>query len=279
MKGLKNTFELLKQSYQVLMHDKELTLLLVFPAVKALIIVGVVGSIIYFTNMYEDENLPAAIAIGLVAVYIIAVIFVFYNVAIVAGALERLRGGDPTVGSSIRAARKRLGAIILWATIVFIVGLIISSLQNARNKDGSPNIINQIIGSILGAAWELLTFLVEPVLISENKGVFSSMKRSMQILKETWGAQVGLNFSVSILYFLVLLAGAGFGALFWLIHPVAGVVMGLVVSLPLILFIETLSSITKAVVYNYATGGEEALPKEVSKDSINKMYKTYSYKS
>ena len=44
-------------------------------------------------------------------------IVIFFNAALVSAALERLRGGDPNVGSGLRHAAAHLPQIIGWAIV------------------------------------------------------------------------------------------------------------------------------------------------------------------
>ena len=82
-------------------------------------------------------------------------VIIFFNSALVGAATIRLEGGDPSFSDGLRIARSRLGAILGYAAIAATVGLILQSLKNREN-----NIIVRLIGSGLGVAWTLATFLV-----------------------------------------------------------------------------------------------------------------------
>jgi hypothetical protein len=100
---------------------------------------------------------------------------------VIAGATERLRGGDPTVGSALSAAARRLGPILMWALVAATVGTILRSIQQP------VGFVGKIVVALAGAAWSLATFFIVPVLVLEERSVADSFKRSVSIFKTTWG--------------------------------------------------------------------------------------------
>jgi hypothetical protein len=65
---------------------------------------------------------------------------------VVAGAAERMRGGDPTVASALAAAGRRAGAILMWAIVAATVGMVLRAIQER------VGIVEKIVASLLGAA-------------------------------------------------------------------------------------------------------------------------------
>ena len=55
----------------------------------------------------------------------------FFTAAIVAGAHERMTGGDPTVTSALRGAGQRFHRLLPWALITRTVGLVLSALDQS----------------------------------------------------------------------------------------------------------------------------------------------------
>ena len=102
---------LTKQSLHVLMLDKEL---MVFPVVSMIAAIAVSASFLvplwtsgYIETLAQSDQAPSdPLAYVLLFAFYFANYFVmvFFNVAIVACALKRLRGGDPTVADGFRAA-------------------------------------------------------------------------------------------------------------------------------------------------------------------------------
>ncbi len=266
MGGLTKTWRLLKQSFRVIQHDRELIWHMVFGYGSAVLIMAVVIVPMAVTGFYES-NVTAAAIITIIAAYFANLIFTFFYVALIAGVLHRLKGGDPNIRSSLAEARQNILNIVIWATITFIVGLILESLRN----NNRTRWVMLIVIAIIGAAWELMTFLVEPVFIKEKVGVFTSMKRSLSILRSTWGAQVGLRSVTGIFYLLTLLVAAGIGVGIGFINIPAGITVGVLIWMPLALFIKTLGGVVKAVVYNYAIN--KTLPPEMDREGIEFLNK------
>lgn len=97
-----------RASWGVLRSDREL---MVFPAVS-LVVVG----FLYYLTLYS--------------------VVIFCNVAVVAGALIRLQGGDPTVSDGFGAAFDRLPAIIGYAAIAATVGMVLRYLSERTGLIG-----------------------------------------------------------------------------------------------------------------------------------------------
>ena len=190
---------LTKQSLHVLMLDKEL---MVFPVVSMVAAIAVSASFLvplwtsgYIIALAQSEQPPSG---PLVYVLLFAFYFanyfvmVFFNVAIVACALKRLRGGDPTVADGFRAAMGLLPQIVAWALLSATVGLILRLIEE-RAKG-----LARLVTGLVGAAWSVATYFVVPVLVVERVGPFDALKRSARVLRRSWGealvSRVGLGF-------------------------------------------------------------------------------------
>ena len=114
--------------------------------------------------------------------------------AVVAGALIRLEGGEPTLGDGFAAAFDRLPAIIGYAAIAATVGMV---LRYISERTG---FIGRLVLGGLGVAWSLATFLVAPVLVVEGVGPIQAITRSASLLRTTWGEQVAGNVGISLVF-------------------------------------------------------------------------------
>ena len=193
---------------------------------------------------------PAAVVVGIAAALALGITSVFFNGALVAGAHERLTGGDPTVGSSIRRAFGRLAGLVPWALMTTTVGLV---LQAMRERAG---FLGRIVVDMIGMAWEVVTFLVVPAVVIDEMGAVDGLKRSASLLRQTWGenliARVGfglLGFVLVIPAVIVAVLATSVGAA-WVGIPlaVAWVVVVAVV-------ITALNAIFQTALYMYATTG------------------------
>jgi hypothetical protein len=274
MNRIKRSWELAKASFDVLMKDKEL---MIFPIISA--IAMVIVSAVFFvptllTNFLDtvfDTGIPVFGYLVLFVFYIVQYTVVyFFSTALVGAALIRLRGGDPTVKDGIDIAKKRIPQILGWAALSATVGLVLNMVSDSSNKNGKG--IGQIISSILGAAWNVVTFLVVPILAAEGLGPIEALKRSWELLKRSWGEQISGTISIGIVFGLfgfigsVILIGAGVGISIWLDTWIPAVLFG-VLFIGFIMLVSLLSStlngIFTAAVYAYAAEGQVGLFDEV----------------
>lgn len=93
----------------------------------------------------------------------------------------------------------RLPQIFAWALVSATVGVLLKLVENAHEK------IGQFISAILGTAWTVVTFFVVPVLVVEKVGPFEAIKRSIALLKKTWGEALAGNFGLGLFMFLLML--------------------------------------------------------------------------
>ena len=101
-----HTFELMKMSWGVLMKDRELIFFPILAGVSLLVLIGAFLAVASTTGTIDrldalagetsEEEVQAVDAIlGLAFVFLSSAIVIFFNAALVAAALERLRGGRP----------------------------------------------------------------------------------------------------------------------------------------------------------------------------------------
>ena len=244
------SFQLVGQSSRILMQDKELMAL---PLISGTIIVGVVASFAFGFGLDAssverhgpDVYLPFFVMY--VATYAIGI---FFQAAVVAGATERMRGGNPTVGSALAAAGRRLGPILMWAVVAGTVGMVIRAIHDR------VSFVGKIIARLIGAGWSLATLFVVPVLVLEEHSIGQSFTRSVSVFTQTWGETVVGGSSlgaaavcawVTLVAVVGLLAYAGAGAIALMVFG-AGVIF-------LMLFFSALQGVYVALLYRYATEG------------------------
>ncbi len=231
----------------------------VIGALASLAVLGVIGIPIWLaTGGINDGGNgsggePMLWIGGIIILVAVAIITVLFNAAVVSGARERFSGGDPTISSAIKGAFSRLHVIVPWALLAVTVGMILRAIQS------SDNAITRFLGSLLDMAWGVLTFLVVPILVVEQTGPINSVKRSGELLRQTWGenliAQVGfglIGLVAALPGILVIVIGAAAGS--------AGTAIGLIIGIAWIalvsVVISTLTAIFQMALYLYATTGQ-----------------------
>jgi hypothetical protein len=169
----------------------------------------------------------------------------------------RLDGGDPALRDGLAAAKSRLPAILGYAAIAATVGVL---LQAMKNRD---NFLVRLLGSGLGAAWTLATFLVVPILVSRDVGPIDALKQSVGLLKRTWGenaiGNIGIGAAFGLITFAVVLVGVGLTVLAAQASIALAIAVGIVFGIGVLLlgiYQAALSGIYSAALYRYAVSNE-----------------------
>ncbi len=261
--SLANSWSLIKSSAKILEADREL---LVFPIISSIcvmllsavffvpmLLVGYFGRVAY-------QGLQVVAYLILFLFYLIQYLIIFFSNTALAGAtLIRIRGGDPTIRDGLKIAFDRFVPIFFYALIASTVGMLLSLI---KEKGG---VISKIVVSLIGFVWNIATFLVVPILAVEDVGPIEAIKRSAAYLKKTWGEQLVGNFSIGLIFSLIILALFGIagivvalmvnaGAKPWAYLAVAAVLIIFVLGVSLVN--STLTGIYTAAVYQYASTGE-----------------------
>ena len=202
------SFALAQSSWQVLRQDKQL---LIFPLLSGIgcffVLLGFLVPLALFPQFLgiqgglanADQAQPSPVLWGLAFVYYFCSYFVviFFNSALISCALLRFHGETPTVADGLRAASSRMPQILAWSLVSATVGMLLKAIENAHEKAG------QIISAILGPGWSVMTYFVVPILVVEKVGPIDAVRRSMALLRKTWGealiGQMGLGLFIFLL--------------------------------------------------------------------------------
>jgi Family of unknown function (DUF6159) len=215
-----------------------------------------------------------------IAIYVLTVIAVFFNVALVHCALRCHAGQEPSVGDGIAAAMSCLPQILGWALVATTVGIVLNAIESfLKDKLG---FLGSLIGGLFEFGWAVVTYFVIPVLVTERVGPIAAIRRSSAILRAKWGESlagearfglVGLVFylQAAVLFFIGLAiflsygptAMAGLGPLL--------IVLGVVYAVATSVVLAALSTIFQAGVYIYATTG--AVPPSLDRDLVESAFR------
>jgi len=271
---ISNGWALTKQSFHVLMLDKELLLFPIMSGFSCLLVLASFAAPLWnskYVNVVMNEQQlpqdPVAYIILFAFYFVNFFVIIFFNSALMACAIIRLKGGNPTVGDGFRAAMNRLPQIAGWALVSATVGFILKLIESRSEK------IGQIVAGLLGMAWSITTYFVIPVLVVEQKSPFEALKRSVGILRKTWGESLVANFGIGMIVFLfmipiiLLIVAGGFiiasgNALLGGVLIATGLILILLVSL----VSSALHSILIATIYLFAA--EDKVPEQFDRDLI-----------
>jgi hypothetical protein len=260
MQRFSNTWSLMKSSFAVLQAEKKL---LIFPVISALVTLLILASFIFPMLVLDKGWIEDGIIsestqwyhyVQLFGLYYVCYfIMLFFNSATVASAVYVMRGGKPTIGGAVNAVMGRLGPLAAWALIAATIGLILNIIENQSDK------IGKIITGLLGMSWTLVSFMVLPILIIENRGPVESLKASISMLRGTWGEQILGHFSFGLIYFIMILPM--FVVFYLLINLgetaiILAIVLGVIYTLAAAAVQWVLQSIYMGALYMYARDNE-----------------------
>lgn len=255
---LSRSWDLVKASASVLRADKELMLFPVLSSLATLLVLATFALPVFALKLFDHGFNVVGALVGFAFYFCQYAVIVFFNSALVGAASIRLEGGDPTFSDGIRIARGKLPAILGYAAIAATVGVVLKSLRDRDN-----NIIVRMIGSGLGVAWTLATFLVVPVLVNRDIGPVEALKESVALLKKTWGenaiGHVGIGAAFGLIATFMVLVSVAASFLAWQAAPAAGITVAIVAVLALLVLAtiqSALGGIYSAALYRYAVAHE-----------------------
>lgn len=288
-----------KSSWRVLKLDKELmsfpilSLITQIALIIGLLIVGIiVFSLLNGSSSFHDSgassesigyqpttgvsNTIVGFVIGLPILFVLYAVANYFAAALTHGALTRFKGGNPTVGSSLKGIRPKIGSILKFSLFQAVIVNIIYSIA-----DRLPLLGNLLVSYIGEVALRVATFFAIPVIVDskEKIGPWQATKKSMGILKQVWGESIVVNLGITIIAAITTLAyicvfagifyvGAGLSlGLSWAIFGGVVALFGLV---GLSLIFQALGSIATAAIYHFAITGQSPVEfdKELIKQSI-----------
>lgn len=251
-----NSKQLAGASWGVLKADKELMTIPVMGAVVSGVIAIGVGAVVYATLETSTDAAgetttsanPAAIALGIIGLLIVAIITQVFAGALVAGANERFEGGNPTLGSSFSKAMTRFGSIVGWTATNATVGVVLSAV---REKAG---FLGDIVVSLIGAAWNIVTWLVMPVIIVEGIGPLAAAKRSAVLIKSKWGENLIAQGGLGLFGLLLVLPGVIAFVALSSVLPVVGIPLLVLYLAVVFTVLSALGAIFRTALYRFSAG-------------------------
>jgi hypothetical protein len=207
------------------------------------------------TGINEYKVNPVVAFLLVFALYYVSwFVVIFCNSALVSCALMHFNGEKPTLGDGFRAAGARIPQILLWCLVASTVSVILKLIES-----GKDNWLGKFIARLLGAAWAIMTFFVVPILVVEKVGPFQAIKRSIAVLKKTWGealiGNIGLGLFSFILFLPALLLLGIMGACFAQGYMALGftfLALAVVYIIIYAIFTSALSTVFVSALYQYA---------------------------
>jgi Family of unknown function (DUF6159) len=263
MGTLARSWDLLSQSFSLLKSEKELVWLPVISAIFSIFATVIIcgGGVLFVlppgpipqdpaSQRVLEQHMAPFIFLFYVATYSVTV---YFNVALVSIAANRLAGGHATLSDGLQLAWDRKWSILQWALLAATLGTILQMIERRSS------FLGRILVRGTALIFSLASFFVAPVLAAQNMGPVQALHRSSQIFKQRWGEEVAGGFSFQLISLILALLGA--------LPPLMGVhrfgqtglMVGFAISvvywLVLAIVISAARGVFVAVLYRYATEG------------------------
>lgn len=260
MSRFARSWRMFTASWRVLLSRKELAVFPLLSGAAELVVAIVFLTPAVFTIDFDarDGGATAGTYILLVVFYLVAAyVAIFFNAALISQAHIALKGGDPSVAGGLRTAGSMAGRLFPWAALTATVSLVIRMIEERLG------FIGRIVGGLIGMAWNLVTYLVLPVMVLESATTKPAVRRSAELFRTTWGENVLGNVGIGAVGFLlflpcvalVVLGTVAGGAVAWVLFGLA-----VLCFLAAIIVTSTLSGIYQTALYHYAA--ERSVPRE-----------------
>jgi hypothetical protein len=148
---------------------------------------------------------PASIVVYALALFVSTFVSTFFLGAVVAAAMDRANGGDPTFSSAIAAAWERRSQLVAWAALSTAVGVALRLLERF-------GIAGTIARLLAGVSWAVATWFAIPVIMAEGTMPIETIRRSSHILTSRFGSNVRATVRLGLIFLgiYVLLFALGF---------------------------------------------------------------------
>ena len=261
MGKIARSWDLVEQSFSILISDAGL---MFFPVVAAISCVSVSvvmlsgGALVFRPQIAAwaassapgHAVTPTAWACFFLFYLVNYFIVIFFNVALVSAASDRLAGGHGTANDALQIAWKRKGKILQWAIVAATVGVLLSMLESRLGWLG------RFVTRLIGTAWTLASYFVVPVLAAADVGPVEALYRSAAAFRETWGEELVGGFSFGLIFTLLSLPAVAlffWGRTLGRVGMLTGIVVAVLYWLVLSIVSSAVQGIFMAALYRYAT--------------------------
>ena len=246
----------------MLRSDRSLAL---YPIVSGLVSVGLMlvlglvgwatkGSEVTAAGHTHYTATAATFVVVVIAYVLLAFVQTYFLAGLVASSDHVFHGEQTTLKRGLAVASSRAGRILPWAIVSATVSGILQAIEERAG------FVGQLVSSLLGAAWSVLTFLTVPIIVFEDVGPVNALKRSGTLLKHTWGenifAQAGLGLFTMVPVLVAVAIGALGVASGTAVVAVPLVALAVVIVLVTIVVVSALSGIYRTALYRYAVDGQ-----------------------
>jgi hypothetical protein len=255
MQSLKRGWSFLKQSWQMVLKDKDLIKPSVYTLIAGFIVTLILVVPVGFVTFLIQDS-----AFGRIIVYIMwaIVIFIQYTVGYVFSAMTvyliygYLAEGDGRMDKAWAIVKRDVWDIASLAAASTAVNLFSSAVR------GSKGGIRGMVAKLIETVWTEASYLILPAMVVENINLKDGVKRATQIIKDNLLlvgiSAVGVKAIVGFISFILgavgVALGLGIGVGIVSVGQastaavITGVTVGILIATPFILFATIISTYT-----------------------------------
>ena len=271
---ISNGWELAKISFATINKNRSLLLFPVFSVLSLILVLATFCGGAFFlagdeiSAMLDDEQQGnALLGYSIVFLYYLINFFiiVFFNSALIHCAVKTLNDEETSLSDGISFAFSRIDKILGWSVLSATVGTLLQVLHNTGK-------IGEIVASLIGIAWSILTFFVVPVLAYENTGPFEAIKRSSKIMKENWGESLAATFSFALFQFLaIIIVGIPLYLIGAAFDPITGIILAVTCGFIIFSIFSAAENIFISAVYHNIKGDPV---KHINQEMVKNLFES-----
>ena len=186
---------LVSASWALLRRDPSMIVLLLVGGVSASVafaLVALPASLVLGVPT-DGRGGPASVVVYALALFVSTLVSIFFLGAVVAAAMERADGGDPTFSSAMAAAWDRRSQLVAWAALSTAVGVALRLLERF-------GIAGTIARLLAGVSWAVATWFAIPVIMAEGTMPIETIRRSSHILTSRFGSNVRATVRLGLIF-------------------------------------------------------------------------------
>ncbi len=240
--------------------------------VVQLIVIGA-GALLVIPGLRSGGNSvnggTTQLAAGQWLVIVVAGVLVMFvsvvsHATIIARVMARFHGQRISNAQAARATLTKSPQLLAWAFINYVV---ISMLRTIGNR----GILGAVVGWLFRAGWMLASFFVVPVILFEDRGALSAIKRSVGLCRQRWGENVIGNSALAIIGTVAIFVDLAVAVLLGMAFAPLGAVVGVLGLVALALVVTVASAAFNAALYWYAVTGQA--PGQYSVGDLQSAYR------
>lgn len=246
------TFLMFKASWRVLRAQPRIS---AFPILSGLTVLLVAAA--FLTPAFFSAQRPGTAGWALLVagcIVVVTMVTTFFKAALISQADIALRGERARIGAGLVAAGRRWPRLLVWSVLTLTVSAVLRAIEE------HVDFALRFFGILAEIGWNLIAYLVLPVLTLEDVKLRDAPKRSADLLRRTWGENIAGYAGLSVLG--IVASAAGVAAVIGLGSMVGGstmlyvcVLLSMAWVLLVAVVLATLNGIYQTALYRFAAEG------------------------